>query len=189
MVRERALQAAIDLIAHQGYTATSMAQVADAAGISPSGLAHHFPSKNALLAAVLEHRDRVDSDPAPAPGQTPWSSFDHLVTVAGLNMRRRQIVQLYMTMIGEAATPDHPAHEWMIGHYTSVFGNLVSGLRIDQEAGYIHPDAPVEQMARQMIALMDGLQVQWLLDPEVDMQAVLRGHVEELKQVWACTPS
>ncbi|WP_262426562.1 hypothetical protein [Brachybacterium sp. Z12] len=35
-----------------------------------------------------------------------------------------------------------------------------------------------------MIALMDGLQVQWLLDPEFDMGAALAEHVEELKRTW-----
>ncbi|MBB5832464.1 hypothetical protein HNR70_002277 [Brachybacterium aquaticum] len=32
---------------------------------------------------------------------------------------------------------------------------------------------------------MDGLQVQFLLDPELDMAADLRVHVEELKRRWS----
>lgn len=71
VIRERILLAAVDLIARQGYAATSMAQVAEAAGVSPSGLVHHFGSKKALLGAVLEHRDAVDSDPRPPIGQPP----------------------------------------------------------------------------------------------------------------------
>lgn len=188
MIRESALRAAVDLIARQGCAATSMSQVAEAAGISPSGLAHHFPSKKALLGAVLEHRDAIDSDPSPAPGTVPWCAFDHLVEVAGLNMQRRQIVQLYTTMIGEAVSPDHPAHAWMLGHYDAVHTNLAAGVRADQANGHIRTDAPAEQIAREVVAIMDGLQVQWLLDESVDMKAILHMRVEQLKTVWGTAP-
>lgn len=184
VVREQALQTAVDLIARQGFGATSMAQVAEGAGISPSGLAHHFPSKKALLGAVLAHRDAVDSDPMPPEGSTPWSAFDHLVRVAGLNMQRRQIVLLYATVTGEATTPDHPAHEWMLDHFEAVMESLMRCLRLDQEKGDVREDAPVERIARETVALMDGLQLQWLIDPSVDMAEILGDHVTRLKEAW-----
>lgn len=188
VIRERILLAAVDLIVRQGYAATSMAQVAEAAGVSPSGLVHHFGSKKALLGAVLEHRDAVDSDPRPPIGQTPWNMFEHLVGVARNNMDRRQIVRLYTTMAGEAVTPEHPAHAWMVGHYTDVMHKLTEGMRIDREAGHLDPAAPIEHLAREMVALMDGLQVQWLLDPGVDMAGILREHVDRLRETWGTTP-
>ncbi|UEJ83864.1 TetR/AcrR family transcriptional regulator [Brachybacterium halotolerans subsp. kimchii] len=184
VVREQALRTAVDLIARQGFGATSMAQVAEGAGISPSGLAHHFPSKKALLGAVLAHRDAVDSDPMPPEGSTPWSAFDHLVHVAGLNMQRRQIVLLYATVTGEATTPDHPAHEWMLDHFEAVMESLTRCLRLDQEKGDVREDAPVERIARETVALMDGLQLQWLIDPSVDMAEILGDHVARLKEAW-----
>ncbi|MGP5920378.1 TetR/AcrR family transcriptional regulator [Brachybacterium alimentarium] len=185
VVREAALRAAIDLIARQGFAATSMAQVAAAAGISPSGLAHHFSSKKALLGAVLDHRDAADSDPRAAFGDGPWADFEHLTHVAQLNQGRRQLVHLYTTMIGEAATAEHPAHEWMLGHYSVVVGMLVDGIRAAQREGHVRADAPAERIARTTVALMDGLQVQWLLDPEIDMGAAMAEHVDELKQKWS----
>ncbi|HEX7352284.1 helix-turn-helix domain-containing protein [Brachybacterium sp.] len=189
VVRERSLHAAIDLIAHQGYAATSMAQVAAAAGISPSGLAHHFPSKPALLGAVLEHRDRLDHMPPAAEGDAPWRLFDALVGLARQNMERAELVLLYASMVGEAVTEDHPAHEWMLSHYAVTAESLIGGLRADQRTGHVRADAPVERIARSMIALMDGLQLQWLLDPEVDMAAALAEHVEDLKRAWGTDPA
>lgn len=184
VVRENALRAAIDLIARHGYAATSMAQVAEAAGISPSGLAHHFRSKSALLGAVLDHRDRMDSIPLEGLEAGPWRMFDALVSLTRENMRRRQLVLLYTSMVGEAIAPEHPAHSWMLRHFEASEGLLTDGLREDQRSGHVLPDAPVERIARSMIALMDGLQVQWLLDPEFDMGAALAEHVEELKRTW-----
>lgn len=189
VVRDGALRAAIDLIAEQGYAATSMAQVAEAAGISPSGLAHHFPSKAALLGAVLDHRDAMDALPPPEGEEGPWDAFDQLVVLAGTNMERRQLVALYTTMIGEAIAPAHPAHGWMRRHFDLVLELLRETIRTGQERGLVRQDAPVDRLARETIALMDGLQVQWLLDPTVDMAEVMAQHVEELKRTWGTAPS
>lgn len=183
VVREAVLRAAIDLIAEHGFAATSMAQIAEAAGISPSGLAHHFRSKNALLAAVLAHRDAMDS--APVGGESPWAVHEGLVEIARVNATRHQLVALYTTMIGEAVPPSHPAHEWMVGHYTTTLDLLTAEIEAGIDRGLLRPDAPAEQLARSTVALMDGLQVQWLLDPEVDMPAILEAHVESLKLRWS----
>lgn len=185
MVRRGALRAAIDLIALQGYAATSMAQVADAAGISPSGLAHHFPSKSALLGAVLNHRDEMDAIPLGSHGDSPWQVFDDLVGVAHQNMQRHQLVQLYISVVGEAVAPEHPAHEWMLRHYENLLVLLTGSLHTDQRHGHVRADAPVDRIARTTVALMDGLQLQWLLDPKFDMAEAMAQHVEELKRTWS----
>lgn len=187
MVRQAAVRAAIGLIAERGYAATSMAQVAAAADISPSGLAHHFPSKAALLGAVLDHRDAIDAFPVTDGKGDPWDVFDGLPRLARTNMRRRQLVALYNNVIGEAAAPGHPAHEWMLRHYADGVANLAEAIRSGQSRGLIRQDAPGEAIAREAMALMDGLQVQWLLDPSVDMAAAMQEYVEQLKQRWGAS--
>jgi hypothetical protein len=56
----------------RGYRGTSLAAIAEAAGLSQPGLLHHYRSKNAVLLAVLASRDSADSSissPGPdAPG-------------------------------------------------------------------------------------------------------------------------
>lgn len=51
---ERILQAARRLFVQQGYTATSMRQVAEAAGIGKATIYHHFPDKEAILMTLLD---------------------------------------------------------------------------------------------------------------------------------------
>jgi AcrR family transcriptional regulator len=51
-VRERVLDAAVDLFARQGYDATSVNQVIAQAGVAKGGFYHHFASKEALLYEV-----------------------------------------------------------------------------------------------------------------------------------------
>jgi AcrR family transcriptional regulator len=52
--RERIVEAARGLFFKQGYTATGMSQILEAAKANSGSLYHFFPSKEDLLAAVLE---------------------------------------------------------------------------------------------------------------------------------------
>ncbi|HXA27298.1 MAG TPA: TetR/AcrR family transcriptional regulator [Candidatus Angelobacter sp.] len=52
--RRQLVAAATDLFATQGYEATSIDSVLDAAGVSRGALYHHFAGKEALFEAVLE---------------------------------------------------------------------------------------------------------------------------------------
>ena len=51
---ERILDAAEDLFAQKGYSATSLGDVADRVGIRSPSLYNHFRNKEALYEAVLE---------------------------------------------------------------------------------------------------------------------------------------
>src|SRR3954469_19273350 len=52
-IDEGILDRAAALFARHGFEQTSLQAVADAVGLSKAGLLHHFPSKDALHAAVL----------------------------------------------------------------------------------------------------------------------------------------
>jgi len=60
---ERILDAAEDLFAEKGYSATSLGDVADRVGIRSPSLYNHFKNKEALYAAVLERLLAVFSAP------------------------------------------------------------------------------------------------------------------------------
>lgn len=49
--RERLVAAAVDLYTEQGYDATTVAQIAERAGVTKSTFFRHFPDKRELLAA------------------------------------------------------------------------------------------------------------------------------------------
>ena len=73
----------------------------------------------------------------------------------------------------------------MLRHYEDITGGLIEAMQTDQRNGHVRDDAPVERIVRSMVALMDGLQLQWLLDSEFDMGATLAEHVQELKLTWS----
>jgi AcrR family transcriptional regulator len=56
--RERIVDEAMHLFSQHGYAATSIAKIEAAAGLTPGagGIYHHFPSKEAVLAAGIERQ-------------------------------------------------------------------------------------------------------------------------------------
>ena len=67
---ERILDAAEDLFAEKGYSATSLGDVADRVGIRSPSLYNHFRNKEALYLAVLDRLMAVFSAPLEALNQS-----------------------------------------------------------------------------------------------------------------------
>ena len=55
ITRERLLGASIDLLATQGWAATTVGAVAAAAGVSRGAAQHHFPTREDLFTAAVEY--------------------------------------------------------------------------------------------------------------------------------------
>jgi len=53
--RRRILDAAVQLLGERGYAGLRTTDVAEAAGVSKGAQTHHFPSKDDLVVAVVEH--------------------------------------------------------------------------------------------------------------------------------------
>ena len=169
--RERIIDAAMAVFANRGYNNSSLLEIADQADMTHAGVLHHFGSKDNLLTAVLAHRD--DADVAELHDhKLPIGAdmLEHLVHTARANAKRPGIVQAYAVLSVESVTENHPAQNF--------FRNRLSGLRViigDALREVVPDDVPqqqIDQAASLIIATMDGLQVQWLLDPGViDMAA------------------
>lgn len=166
------LAAARELFAKRGYRGTSLAAIAEAAGLSQPGLLHHFRSKNAVLLAVLASRDSADSSMSSPRPDAPGTGFiEGLAALVAHNESDRQIVALFSMLLGEAVAADHPAHEYFVRRYDEVRACFTQKLREAQEEHALAPGIEPEALANVLIAVLDGLQFQWLLDESVDMSA------------------
>lgn len=88
---------------------------------------------------------------------------------------------MFNTLVGEAANPGHPAHAYFGQRYARVLDHTVELLRAGVARGELRPDTDCEAAGREILAVMDGLQIQWVLAPEnVDMPARLRGFLDRL---------
>jgi AcrR family transcriptional regulator len=167
------IQAALEVISERGYRGASLSAVAERVGLTQQGLLHYFPTKEALLIAVLEIRDQWDMASAALAGATVWP-MEMLINLVEYNSTRPGIVQVFTVLAGDSVTEDHPAQEYFKDRYRWVRENAVVSLRA--EYGDVLPGGlSPEQAAPLLVAVMDGLQVQWLHDPEsVDMTRSMR---------------
>lgn len=186
--REQILYAAMMVFADHGYHRASLAGIAEQAGISQAGLLHHFPTKQHLLIAVLEARDRLDVEwMADLDGGTGPRLLVTLLRLVDRNRRLGGLVQIYTALSGESVTDDHPARAWFTGRYERVTASIEVGLRAGADG--LRPEVDCGQLAREVVAVMDGLQLQWLLNPEVvDMVAAFRAYATRLIRSSALDP-
>ncbi|WP_306320781.1 MULTISPECIES: TetR/AcrR family transcriptional regulator [unclassified Streptomyces] len=172
--RAEILRAALEVIAERGYRGASLAAVAERVGLTQQGLLHHFPTKEALLVAVLEERDQWDAVPS-----SQWR-LDLLGSLVEYNAMRPGIVQTFSALLGESVTEGHPAREFFTQRYVGVRESMAEVLRAEygeRLPGGLTP----ERAAPLLVAVLDGLQYQWLLDPEaVDMPGAVRDFLELL---------
>lgn len=168
----------------------SIAEVAAASGISQSGLLHHFPSKVALLAAILEQREEDDNAFLFGDGTVPlgWDAFEALVSVSARNSTRPEWVGVFVRVAAEATEADHPAHAWLRAHYTSAQRWLGDALEHGKRVGVVRKDAPTELLVGNTVAVLDGIQQRWLVDEQIDMVGCVREYVAGLRRSWEVAP-
>jgi AcrR family transcriptional regulator len=166
--RAEIVRAALAVIAERGYRGASLAAVAERVGLTQQGLLHYFPTKDALLVAVLTDRDQWDAVP-----DTRWR-VDLLASLVEYNAMRPGIIQTFSALLGESVTEGHPAREYFTRRYTRVRASMAEVLRTEYGDRLPNGLTP-ERTAPLLVAVMDGLQYQWLLDPEsVDMPGAFR---------------
>jgi AcrR family transcriptional regulator len=180
--REEILARALEVIAREGYRGASVKELADAVGLSQAGLLHYFDSKEELFTEILRKRDEIDTvglgvsgDPADdLPADVDLSTLRagylgivrHNADVPGL-------VHLFARLSVDAADPEHPAHEYFVRRGEELRGFFATAIAAGQATGDIDDRTDPIVLARLFQAVADGMQVQWMLEPEVDMTATV----------------
>lgn len=177
----RILDAALLVFAENGFRSGSLREIAERVGLSDAGLLHHYPSKAALLVETLRHRDDVALRDFHIDPSDPRSVVQSFIDITDRNVHQPGVVELYCTLSAEATTPDHPAHQYFVDRYTWVRGLIVDALRALESGGHMRPGVDPVHEAIHLVSLMDGLQVQWLLDRDsVDMTAEVKRYLDGL---------
>jgi AcrR family transcriptional regulator len=156
-VRERLLDTAADLFYREGVRAVGVDLVVERTGVAKTSLYRHFPSKDDLVAAVLERDD-----------QNYWAYWERIAKAhtenpgAELTAHMQWIAQYigrpefrgcaFLNMATEFPSPDHPARRIALRHKSELRRRLAA---LTQRLGVRHSD----ELADQLVLLVDGAYV------------------------------
>jgi AcrR family transcriptional regulator len=168
--QDRILDAAEGVFAQKGYRGGALNDVAIAAGYTRAGLLHHYPSKEALLLAILERRDdRLHAMDSISSTDSINGVLEDIPRIARQILDLRVLIQLGHIVSAEAASPDHPAHDWCVARERKLRGDLTGSVDRAIERGELPDDLDSRAFAALILGAFEGLEAQWLLDDEVDV--------------------
>ncbi|OLR92328.1 hypothetical protein BJP25_23440 [Actinokineospora bangkokensis] len=190
MRREEIVHAAREVFSAKGFRNGSLSDIAERVGITHQGVLHHFGTKEQLLVEVLRDRDTTGRA-ALADASNPRGArfLHHVLNTVTTNTRRTGIVQAYTVLSAESVTEGHPAQPWFRTRFTTLRQDLAEALGEACDAAEPVAREELERGAAVLVAVMDGLQVQWLLDPgAIDMTAAVRMTIDALLTSWGGRP-
>jgi len=173
--RQQILDAAVDLFASRGFRRTGVNALAERVGMTATGLLYYFGTKERLLHEVVSERDR-------APGLRPEElTLANLGEIGRHNAENATLTRLYVTLGTESIDPDEPLHEFFVERQATARRLVRDILEAEQRAGTVRADVDLDQVSREVIGMLMGIEAQWLINPgEVDLASTIRAYVDRL---------
>ncbi|HEX4099152.1 MAG TPA: TetR/AcrR family transcriptional regulator [Pseudonocardiaceae bacterium] len=166
--REALLDGARRCLLERGYARTTARDLVAASGTNLASIGYHFGSKEALLNGAMqqcfdEYIEQITrivfADPSATPLQRVRASWVALVSTFD---QYRPLMVAYVEALAQAErVPELRAQ--LAECYERLRTTVADMMRASVDG---LSDATARQVASFLIAVYDGLQVQWLLDPE-----------------------
>ncbi len=181
------IEATIDSLARRGYSDTTMADVADGAGLSRGIVNFHFESKEKLLVATLQHMyDEYSAhwrNALARAGDSPARQLQALVAADfDRSVCNRRKLAAWCAFWGEAKS--RPTYQALSGARDADYQNTILELcrRLKEEAGY--PYEP-QATALALSALLEGLWLRLMIGAQnVSRESALQSGNEFLMSVF-----
>lgn len=154
-----------------------MRVIAKEANISLAGLMHYFPARDVILTeiqrgadATFEERYR-DSSAEIDPGEVLAQAMLDKASKPGSGT-------VYLSLAAAAAVdPGHPAGAYLRDRYERMRARIADYVRGRQADGTVPAHVDADFAATALIAAADGIQIQWMSDPSIDMG-------DHMRRVW-----
>jgi AcrR family transcriptional regulator len=164
-MRARLIDAAVVCLDRLGYSATTLATIAEEAGVSRGGMLHQFPSKVDLMLAVVAYASGADERaPPPREPENPSDMrafFMSLTDVVWQAQKTPAVMAKLEIMV--AARSDKVLAQKLPAIFNEIEQRRVEGMWVRaQELGIRNREA-IESMVSLHMAAMRGLSIELLL--------------------------
>jgi AcrR family transcriptional regulator len=163
------VDAAIRVIARQGYARTSLMDIASEVGMSKGAVHYHFPTKEALMAQVLE----TACDAAAQRTMGAWTASED--PAVALRSSLRELWRVRAELSDEAkvvadllaqSLHEEPLRAPLAQYYRFASSQVEQHLGQHLMALGLRPKLELAKIPRLLHAMLDGLLMQKIVDPE-----------------------
>lgn len=181
--RQHILDIALSIIDERGHQGLTMRGLARECGMSAPGLMHYFPDMPTLVVAVVDYRDQRDAELFDVAGPGLGVTRALLDGVVDNIIARPKAAELFAIVEAQAIDPRHPGHTYFKERADRIVEEFVPIIAFE----YVE----AEELMRQLISIIDGLQLNWLREPEAfDLRERWAAIADPLLAAAArCTPS
>lgn len=169
-IRQRILDACIQAFGLSGFYGATMKDIAARAEMSHTSLLHHFPTKESVLLAVLDYRDKRSTEVWQAEldklGNTPENTVRSMLAAVMANELEPGLAALHASLSAEATNPEHPAHAYFRNRYRIFREYYQDRFEEMLDLGQLRTTLAPRALAFIFVALLDGLEVQWLYEQD-----------------------
>ena len=156
--RQHILSIAMAIIDDKGHQGLTMRGLARDCGMSAPGLMHYFPDMATLVVAVVDYREQRDAELFEVTGPGPGVTRAILDGVISNIMARPKAAELFAIVEAQSIDPRHPGHAYFKARADRIVEEFLPIVAFEYD------DA--EELLRRLICIADGLQLNWLRDPE-----------------------
>jgi AcrR family transcriptional regulator len=173
------IEAALELFAQSGYRGTGLTALAEKVGMTHPGLLYYFGTKERLLRAVVDHREENEQL---TYGELT-ADIERARKVARFINDNPLLTRLFVVLGAENLDADDPLHDFFVDRYARSRTITKAAWSREVAEGRARDDLDLDQLAREMVATIMGLEIQWLMDPDAfDLTEAIDAYLEGLKE-------
>lgn len=183
--RKQIYDATLQLIDTYGAANVRLGKIAKKVGLTSAGILHYYKSMDDLLMNVLQEYDRQDMDPGSESTwnlgkkltesvQDPGMFLDATITLVRRRTSTPGAVELYAYMLMKSADSGFPKRSYIM--LRKQFRHQIIKVMIESMdvSGKLSSRISSDTLATAFEALLDGVQIQWLNDRNLDIESIIR---------------
>jgi AcrR family transcriptional regulator len=182
----------VQIVAERGLHDLTLAECGQAAGYSRGLAAHYFGSRDALISSIARYivdeyiqRLRTTGPFAKGPGQSAIQNLlDRIAFYINSTRVTPEHTRAFQAVLSAAVGLPALAAVVIELNRSSIAG-FAATIRAGIAAGEIRPDVDPEAQGSLMVAMMRGVVRQWVLDPSVDLDAIGKALMENVRRSLA----
>jgi AcrR family transcriptional regulator len=162
---QKIVDATVECLVQSGYSQTTIAHIAAAAGVSRGALTHHFATKEELILEVLNgiFRDKAQRFLDALPKEPSLGMVDEAIDQAFRAYTDERVFIVYLDLWTQARWNDK-LREVIQAHFREL-RTLLARI-VDRDFAALGPITDGDTIALLLLVVVEGVALQYLTDPE-----------------------